>query len=97
LYGLEQAPNAWYERLKSFLLAKGFKLGSVEKTLFLLNFFLGLQIKEAQDGTCVHQGKYTKDALKKFDMGEAKPLSTPMSTMIALDGDEDGEPVDQNE
>jgi len=36
LYGLKQAPRAWYERLKSFLLAKGFEMGSVDKTLFLL-------------------------------------------------------------
>jgi hypothetical protein len=27
LYGLKQAPRAWYEHLKSFLLAKGFKMG----------------------------------------------------------------------
>ena len=36
LYGLKQAPRAWYERLKTFLLKKGFKMGSVDKTLFLL-------------------------------------------------------------
>jgi hypothetical protein len=36
LCGLKQAPRAWYERLKSFLLSKGFKMGSVDKTLFLL-------------------------------------------------------------
>jgi len=36
LYGLKQAPRAWYEHLKAFLLAKGFKMGSVDKTLFLL-------------------------------------------------------------
>jgi hypothetical protein len=45
----------------------------------------------------VHQGKYTKDVLKKFDMGEAKPLSTPMSTMTALDEDKEGEAMDQKE
>jgi hypothetical protein len=49
-----------------------------------LNFFLGLQIKQTQDVTIVHQGKYTKDVLKKFNMGEAKPLSTPMFTTTAL-------------
>ena len=37
LYGLKQAPRAWYDRLKSFLVGKGFKMGSVDKTLFLLN------------------------------------------------------------
>ena len=45
----------------------------------------------------MHQGKYTKDVLKKFDMGEGKPLSTPMSTSMTLDTNEDGEPVDQKE
>jgi hypothetical protein len=39
-----------------------------------LNFFLGLQIKQTQDRTFVHQGKHTKDVLKKFHMGEGKPL-----------------------
>jgi hypothetical protein len=42
----------------------------------------------------VYQEKYTKDVLKKFNMGEAKPLSMPMSTMTTLDADEDDEPVD---
>ena len=45
----------------------------------------------------MHQGKYTKDILKKFDMGEAKPLWMPMSTTTALDADEEGEVVDQKE
>ena len=36
LYGLKQALRAWYERLKAFLLDKGFKMGSIDKTLFLL-------------------------------------------------------------
>jgi hypothetical protein len=62
-----------------------------------LTFFLGLQIKQSKNGTFVHQGKYTKDLMRKFDMGEAKPLSTPMSTTTALDADEEGEPVDQRE
>jgi hypothetical protein len=132
---LKQALRAWYERLKYFLLAKGFKIGFGDKTLFLLkhgndtllvqiyvddifggsshalvfkfsdtmsrefeismmgelNFFLGLQIKQTQNGTFMHQGKYTKDVLNKFDIGEAMPLSTPKSTMTALDADEDDE------
>jgi hypothetical protein len=36
LYGLEQAPQAWYVCLKSFPLLKGFKMGSLDKTLCLL-------------------------------------------------------------
>jgi hypothetical protein len=62
-----------------------------------LTFFLEEQIKKTHEGTFVHQGKYTKDVLKKFDMGEAKPLLTPMSTMMALDEDKEGESIDQKE
>jgi hypothetical protein len=42
----------------------------------------------------VNQGKYAKDVLKKFDMGEAKPLLMHMSTTTTLDADEDNELVD---
>ena len=49
------------------------------------------------DGTFVHQGKYTKDIIKKFGMNDSKPLSTQMGTMTVLDAHEDGEPVDQKE
>jgi hypothetical protein len=59
-----------------------------------LNFFLGLQSKQTQDRTFVHQGKYTKGVLKKFDMGEAKSHLTPMYTTTVLDANEDGELVD---
>jgi hypothetical protein len=62
-----------------------------------LQFFLGLQIKQAKEGTFVHQAKYMKDILKKFKMGDSKPLSTPMSTTTVLDADEDRELVDQKE
>jgi hypothetical protein len=38
-----------------------------------------------------------KDLMKKFNMAELKPVSTPMSTGMALDPDENGEAVDQRE
>jgi hypothetical protein len=62
-----------------------------------LTFFLGIQVNQTKEGTFVHQAKYMKDLIKKFVMADAKPVSTPMSTMIALDPDEDGEVVDQRE
>ena len=34
LYGFKQAPRAWYERLRDFLLSKGFMMGKVDTTLF---------------------------------------------------------------
>ncbi|WVZ75563.1 LOW QUALITY PROTEIN: hypothetical protein U9M48_023603 [Paspalum notatum var. saurae] len=62
-----------------------------------LQFFLGLQIKQGLECTFVHQAKYTRDILKKFNMGDSKPMTTPMSTNTALDADEDGKAVDQKE
>ena len=34
LYGHKQVPRAWYERLRDFLLNKGFKIERVDTTLF---------------------------------------------------------------
>jgi hypothetical protein len=38
-----------------------------------------------------------KDLMKKFNMVELKPMSTPMSMATALDPDENGDAVDQRE
>ncbi|WVZ80817.1 hypothetical protein U9M48_028265 [Paspalum notatum var. saurae] len=62
-----------------------------------LQIFLGLQIKQGLEGTFVYQAKYTRDILKKLNMGDSKPMTTPMSTNTALDADEDGKAVDQKE
>ncbi|GJT13856.1 putative ribonuclease H-like domain-containing protein [Tanacetum coccineum] len=35
LYGLHQAPRAWYERLSTFLLKHGYRRGAIDKTLFI--------------------------------------------------------------
>jgi hypothetical protein len=35
LYGLKQAPRAWYERLTTYLLAKGFTRGQADRILFI--------------------------------------------------------------
>jgi hypothetical protein len=45
----------------------------------------------------VHQAKYMKDLMKKFNMAELKPMSTLMSTAAALDPDKNGEAIDQRE
>jgi isopentenyldiphosphate isomerase len=59
-----------------------------------LTFFLGIQVKQTKQSTFIHQAKYTKDLMKKFNMVELKPLSTPMSMATTLDPDENGEAVD---
>jgi hypothetical protein len=45
----------------------------------------------------VHQAKYTKDLIKRFNMTELKPVSTLMSSTSSIGPDEDGETVDQRE
>jgi hypothetical protein len=62
-----------------------------------LTFFLGSQVKQTKQGTFVHQAKYMKDLMKKFNMAELKPASTPISSAASLGPDEDGEAVDQRE
>jgi hypothetical protein len=62
-----------------------------------LIFFLGIQVKQTEQGTIVHQAKYTKELMKKFNMVELEPLSTPMSSATSLGPDEDGESMDQRE
>jgi hypothetical protein len=62
-----------------------------------LTFFLGIQVKQMKQDTFVHQGKYTKDLMKKFNMTELKPMSTPMNSAASLGPDEDGDAVEQRE
>jgi hypothetical protein len=59
-----------------------------------LTFFLGIQVKQIKQGTVVHQAKYTKDLMKKFNMDELKHVSTLMSMATSLDLDEYHEAVD---
>ncbi|GKA54046.1 retrovirus-related pol polyprotein from transposon TNT 1-94 [Tanacetum coccineum] len=121
LYDLKQAPKAWYDRLKAFLIKHEYKMGMVDNTLFTkkkssnliivqiyvndiifgstcqdmcdefakimhddfemsmmgeLNFFLGLQIKQMEDGIFFNQYKYIKEMLKKFGLEDSKPMKT---------------------
>jgi hypothetical protein len=62
-----------------------------------LTFFLGIQVKQTKQGTFVHQAKYTNGLMKKFNMAELKPVSTPMSSAASLGPDEDYEVVEQRE
>ena len=60
-----------------------------------LNYFLGLQIKQGQSGIFVNQTKYTKELIKKFNMDNAKPAKTPMSSSTKLDADKKGNKIDE--
>nr|GEZ94879.1 putative RNA-directed DNA polymerase [Tanacetum cinerariifolium] len=56
------------------LLMKEFEMKDLGKT----KYCLGLQIEHMHNGIIIHQSNYTEKLLKRFNMDNAKPLSTPM-------------------
>ncbi|GJU92670.1 retrovirus-related pol polyprotein from transposon TNT 1-94 [Tanacetum coccineum] len=59
-----------------------------------LNFFLGLQIKQTEDGIVFNQSKYIKEMLKKFGLEDSKPTKTLISTKIKLTKDDEADSAD---
>ena len=55
-----------------------------------LNYFLGLQIKQKNDGIFLNQTEYTKELIKKFRLENAKISKIPMATTTKFDKDEHG-------
>ncbi|GJV16171.1 putative ribonuclease H-like domain-containing protein [Tanacetum coccineum] len=97
LYGLHQAPRAWYETLSTYLLENGFRRGTIDKTLFIKKDkgdILFVQVKQKDEGIFIRQDKYVADILKKFDFAKVKIASTPMETNKALLKDEEAADVD---
>ncbi|GJX77033.1 putative ribonuclease H-like domain-containing protein [Tanacetum coccineum] len=80
LYGLHQAPKAWYETLANYLLGNDFKKGKIDQTLFIKNqkgdiflvhvyvddIILGFTNKEL----CTGFEKLMKDKFQMSSMGE---------------------------
>ncbi|GKF23068.1 retrovirus-related pol polyprotein from transposon TNT 1-94, partial [Tanacetum coccineum] len=71
LYGLYQAPIAWYETLSTYLLDNRFQRGKIDKTLFIRRD-KGLQVKPKEDGIFISQDKYATEILKKFGFTDVK-------------------------
>ncbi|GJR43904.1 putative ribonuclease H-like domain-containing protein, partial [Tanacetum coccineum] len=104
LYGLHQAPRAWYETLSTYLLDNGLQRGNIDKACLSegtkmismgeLTFFLGLQVKLKEVGIFMSQDKYVTEILKKFGFTDVKTASTPMETQKPFLKDEDGKEVD---
>ncbi|GKA01950.1 putative ribonuclease H-like domain-containing protein [Tanacetum coccineum] len=72
------------------MIHKRFQMSSMGE----LTFFLGLQVKQKDDGIFISQDKYMADILKKFDFATVKTSSTPIKTNKALLKDEEVEDVD---
>nr|GEY72286.1 hypothetical protein [Tanacetum cinerariifolium] len=108
LYGLHQAPRAWYETLTNYLLENGFQRGKIDQTLFVKrqegdillvqiyveDIIFGLQEKQMQDRIFINQEKYVAEILRKFGLTDGKSASTPIDTEKPLLKDPDGEDVD---
>nr|GEU96901.1 putative ribonuclease H-like domain-containing protein [Tanacetum cinerariifolium] len=62
------------------MMHKRFQMSSMGE----LTFFLGLHVKQKDDGIFISQEKYVADILKKFDFTTMKTTSTPMEPNKAL-------------
>ena len=68
------------------------------KDLGKTKFCLGLQLEYIKDGILVHQSAYTEKVLKKFNMDQAHPLTSPMVVRsLGLDSDPIGPKKDNEE
>ncbi|GKC98948.1 retrovirus-related pol polyprotein from transposon TNT 1-94 [Tanacetum coccineum] len=110
LYGLHQAPRAWYETLSTYLLDNGFQRGKIDKTLFIKRYkgdILLVQVYvddiifgSTKKELCIAFEKLMHEKFQMSSMGwdykftEVKTTSTPMESQKPLLKDEDGEEVD---
>ncbi|GJV55267.1 putative ribonuclease H-like domain-containing protein [Tanacetum coccineum] len=72
------------------MMRKKFQMSSMGELIF----FLGLQVKQKEDGIFISQDKYVIEILKKFSFTDVKTASTPMETQKPLIKDEDCEEAD---
>nr|GEY87387.1 hypothetical protein [Tanacetum cinerariifolium] len=82
LYGLHQAPRAWYETLAKYLLENGFQRGKIDQTLFI----------KTQKGDILLVQVYVDDII--FGSTNKELSSTPIDTEKPLLKDPDGKDVD---
>ncbi|GJW68188.1 putative ribonuclease H-like domain-containing protein [Tanacetum coccineum] len=72
------------------MMHKRFQISSMRE----LTFFLGLQVKQKDDGIFISQDKYVAAIWNKFDFATMKTANTPIKTNKALLKDEEAEDVD---
>ncbi|KAE8684274.1 hypothetical protein F3Y22_tig00111146pilonHSYRG00032 [Hibiscus syriacus] len=60
----------------------------------LMAYYLGIEVKQQNDGIFISQESYAKEILKKFKMENCKPISTPTEYGIKMTKHEEGESVD---
>nr|GEU46051.1 hypothetical protein [Tanacetum cinerariifolium] len=95
LYGLHQAPRAWYETLANYLLENSFHRGKIDQTLFINKqkgdiLLVQIYVKQKKDGIFISQDKYVVEILRKYGLTEGKSASTPIDTKKLLLKDPNG-------
>ncbi|GJR10387.1 putative ribonuclease H-like domain-containing protein [Tanacetum coccineum] len=90
------APVARIEAIRLFLAYASFKDFVVYQRMSRLTFFLGLQVKQKEDGIFISQDKYVNKILNKFGFSDVKTTRTPIETQKALLKDADGKDVDEH-
>ncbi|GJY67108.1 ribonuclease H-like domain-containing protein [Tanacetum coccineum] len=94
LYGLHQAPRAWYETFSTYLLDNEFQRGKIDKTLFIKRHKGDILLVQVYVDDIIF-GSIKKElcnAFKKFT--EVKNACTPMETQKPLLKDKSSEEVD---
>ncbi|GJU31048.1 putative ribonuclease H-like domain-containing protein [Tanacetum coccineum] len=81
--------KSWCDEFEALMKSR-FQMSSMGE----FTFFLGLQVKQKEDGIFISQDKYVVEILKKFDFASVKTASTPIKTQKPLIKDE--EAVDVN-
>ncbi|GJT72852.1 uncharacterized mitochondrial protein-like protein [Tanacetum coccineum] len=81
--------RSWCDEFEALMKSK-FQISSMGE----LTFFLGLQVKQKEDGIFISQDKYVAEILKKFDFVSVKTASTPIETHKPLVKDEEASDVD---
>nr|GEU28969.1 putative ribonuclease H-like domain-containing protein [Tanacetum cinerariifolium] len=66
LYGLHQAPRAWYERFSTFLLKHGYRRGTIDKTLFIKKYSKDIMLVQVYVDDIIF-GSTRKDWCEEFE------------------------------
>ncbi|GKB91155.1 putative ribonuclease H-like domain-containing protein, partial [Tanacetum coccineum] len=81
--------KSWCDEFEALMKSR-FQMSSMGE----LTFFLGLQVKQKEDGIFISQDKYVAEILKKFDFTTVKTASTPIETQKPLVTDKEASDVD---
>ena len=64
-------------------------------TWIKLSFFIGIHIRQRNQGIFISQTKYIREMLKRFRMEDCKPIITPMQTSCKLSKDDGSKSTNQ--